>query len=144
MFRLPGRRHSIAVGGQTLFSSCTKNPSPVPSPRNNVNRRKSIQVICLAMSLEIRPLAALYPPSHNFVLDWHNIKGRKCRRHEHTASGDHWDRSPIKHFFCMGSGGITLPRVKFDGRLPFGCGCSAKEKFNQVFVAIGKKNLLYH
>ena len=38
------------------------------------------------MSLEIRPLAALYPPPpHIFLLDWYSRKGRKCRRHEHTA-----------------------------------------------------------
>ena len=43
LFRLPGRRHSIAVG-QTLFGGCSKAPvSPVVTPRNT-NRRKSIQV----------------------------------------------------------------------------------------------------
>ena len=60
----------------------------------------------LAMSLEIRPLAALYPPLHKYFLDWYNWKGSKCRRHEqHTAPGYHWERSPIKHFSVRGEGG---------------------------------------
>ena len=66
------------------------------------------QVIFLTMSFEIRPLAALYPPI-SFFLDRFIRKGRKCRRHEHTApattESGYRDRS-LKHFFCMwGEGG---------------------------------------
>ena len=43
----------------------------------------------MAMSLEIIPLAALYPPPLMYFLNGYNRKGRKCPRHEHTAPGDH-------------------------------------------------------
>ena len=33
-----------------------------------------------------------YTPSPYLFLDWYNRKGRKCRRHEHTDPGDHWER----------------------------------------------------
>ena len=41
-------------------------------------------------------------------LDWYNRKGCKCRRHLHSAPGNHWD--PIKHFFCMGRGGYNAAK----------------------------------
>ena len=50
-----------------------------------------------AMSLEIPPI---------IFLDWCNLKGRKCRRHEHTAPSDHWERSPIK----QGGGGYNAAK----------------------------------
>ena len=70
---------------------------------------KIVYVEILTMSLEIRPLAALYlsPPLQIYFLDWYYRKGQKCRRHEHTAPGNHWERSPIKY---RGEG-ITLPVI---------------------------------
>ena len=59
-----------------------------------------------AMSLETKPLAALYPAPFFFI---------EYNRHEHTAPGDHWERSsilqPYKAYFLYGEGGITLPGV---------------------------------
>ena len=52
-----------------------------------LNLKVKIQGHIKAMFLEHRPLAALYPPQ--FFLDKYNKKGRKCRRHEPTAPGDH-------------------------------------------------------
>ena len=61
------------------------------------------------LSLEIRPLAALYPLPPIFFMDWYSRKVRKCRMHELNATGDHWKYSPIKHIlYGGGGGGITL------------------------------------
>ena len=67
--------------------------------------------INLAISLEIRPLAALYPPPYIFFR-LINRKGLKCRRHEHTAPVDHWKRrSRAKHFFYgWGEGGYNAAK----------------------------------
>ena len=65
-----------------------------------------------AMSLKIRPLATLYPTPSN--IDWFNRKERKCKSMNWTyrsrlplraeIKSEARDRSPIKHFFCMGGG----------------------------------------
>ena len=61
--------------------------------RQKKGRANSITAISLGnileMSLEIRPLAALYTPPIYIFLDRYNRKWRKCRRHEHTAPVDH-------------------------------------------------------
>ena len=40
--------------------------------------------------------------------DWYSRKGHKCRRHEHTALSDHWERRPrsqhYKALFYIGGG----------------------------------------
>ena len=60
--------------------------------------------IFLAMSLEIRPLAALYAPPYFFsdtIERGANAVGMSIPPPATTESGDR-DCSPIKHFFCMG------------------------------------------
>ena len=55
-------------------------------------------------------LGSVIPLPPYFFYDLCNRKGCKCRRHEHTASGDHWERrsrsQPYKApFFVWGEGG---------------------------------------
>ena len=51
-------------------------------------------------ALEIRPLAALYPPPQ-----------KKYRRHEYTAPGDYWERRQLfKTLFLYGGGGYNAVR----------------------------------
>ena len=79
----------------------------------------------LAMSLEIRPLPALYPPTSYILLKLIHLKGVQMplvlayhpwRLLRAEIESEAWDCSPIKHFFVWG-GGITLPR-EIHGRLP--------------------------
>ena len=53
--------------------------------------------------------SSVIPPTPYIFLDWYNRKGCKCRRHEHTTTGDHWERrsrsQPNKALFLYGGGG---------------------------------------
>ena len=70
-----------------------------------------IKAYLMAMSLEIRPLAVLYPPPYFFrPIQSANAVGMSIPLPVTTESGDR-ERSPIiKHFFVWG-GGITPPGV---------------------------------
>ena len=73
-----------------------------------------------AISLEIRPLAVLYTPHITYYLDCYNRKGRKCRRHEHTAPGvqeQSLRSQPYTASFYWGGGviswDITIIQLKY-------------------------------
>ena len=62
---------------------------------------------CGNVPLNQTPVSVVLPPP--FFLDWYNIKGRKCRRHEPTAPGDHW-KQPYKVLFFVWGGGYNDAR----------------------------------
>ena len=65
-----------------------------------------------AISLEIRLLAALFPPIISFKIDTMKRGANAVRLSIlPPATSESGDRSPIKNFLVWGGGGITLPGV---------------------------------